>query len=145
MANDKQNIDSLVNRRYEHGFITDIEAETLPPGLDEDVIRALSARKNEPDFMLEWRLKAYRHWLTMKEPAWAHVEYPQIDFQDIHYYSAPKKKPELESLDQVDPELLKTFEKLGIKVDLLAGLPGLAQHGYRIPGLQSACFACGFK
>ena len=90
MATENEQLDDLVNKRYEHGFVTDIETESLPPGLDEDVIRAISARKNEPEFMLEWRLQAYRQWLEMKEPEWAHVNYPPIDFNAISYYAAPK-------------------------------------------------------
>ena len=119
MATDPDNIESLVNRRYEHGFITDIESDSLPPGLDEDVVRAISAIKNEPQFMLEWRLKAYRHWLTMKEPEWAHVHYPKIHYQDISYYSAPKSdddKPK--SLAEVDPKLLETYDINDIRVGL---------------------------
>jgi Fe-S cluster assembly protein SufB len=108
-------VKTLVNQPYKYGFVTDIESDTLPPGLSEDVIRLISAKKNEPEFMLEFRLKAYRKWLTMQEPAWAHVNYPAINYQDIIYYSAPKQKKEkLNSLDEVDPTLLETFEKLGI-------------------------------
>ncbi|MDB9311591.1 Fe-S cluster assembly protein SufB [Spirulina sp. CS-785/01] len=110
-------VKTLVNQPYKYGFITDIEADTIPRGLSEDVIRLISAKKNEPDFMLEFRLKAYRQWLKMTEPDWAHVGYPPIDFQNIIYYSAPKKdenKEKLNSLDEVDPTLLETFEKLGI-------------------------------
>ncbi|MDB9495902.1 Fe-S cluster assembly protein SufB [Spirulina subsalsa CS-330] len=109
-------VKTLVNQPYKYGFITDIEADSLPPGLSEDVIRLISAKKNEPEFMLEFRLKAYRHWLTMAEPDWAHVGYPPINYQDIIYYSAPKTKDgeKLKSLDDVDPALLETFEKLGI-------------------------------
>ena len=127
MANEQQELESLVNRRYEHGFITDIEEDSLPPGLDEDVIRAISARKKEPAFMLEWRLKAYRHWLTMKEPVWAHVSYPPIDYQGISYFSAPKSgKDGPKSLDEVDPKLLETYEKLGIPLHERARLAGVA-------------------
>ena len=90
MSTEQENLEKLVNRRYEHGFVTDIASESLPPGLDEGVVRAISARKNEPEFMLEWRLRAYRMWLEMQEPKWAHVHYPPIDFQDISYFSAPK-------------------------------------------------------
>ena len=107
-------IDEMVNKDYEFGFQTDIETELAPKGLNEDTIRFISKKKNEPEFMLEFRLKAYKHWLTMKEPEWSVVKYPPIDFQDIHYYAAPKKKIELESMDDVDPELKRTFEKLGI-------------------------------
>jgi Fe-S cluster assembly protein SufB len=109
------NVKTLVNQPYKYGFITDIEADTIPRGLNEDVIRLISAKKNEPEFMLEFRLKAYRQWQKMTEPTWPHVSYPQIDYQNIIYYSAPKKKKEtLNSLDEVDPALLETFEKLGI-------------------------------
>lgn len=117
-------INNLINQEYKHGFVTDIEADTLPCGLNEDVIRTISAKKNEPEFMLEWRLKAYRHWLTMTEPHWAHAHYPPVDYQAISYYSAPKKK-NLKSLDEVDPELLKTYNKLGIPLreqEMLAGV-----------------------
>jgi Fe-S cluster assembly protein SufB len=107
-------IEALANREYKYGFVTDIEAETIPRGLNEDIVRTISAKKNEPEWMLEWRLKAYRHWLTMEEPEWANVNYPKIDYQDIIYYSAPKPKKKLESMDEVDPELVDTFEKLGI-------------------------------
>src|SRR3954468_131033 len=104
MANEilKQHIDS----EYQYGFITDVETETFKKGLNEDVVRALSRKKNEPEWLTEFRLKSFRHWLNMKQPdSWAHIKYPKIDFQDISYYSAPKKKPELKSLDEVDPEL----------------------------------------
>jgi Fe-S cluster assembly protein SufB len=110
-------IDSLANREYKYGFKTDIETETIPRGLGEETIRLLSAKKNEPEWMLEWRLKAYRRWLEMEEPTWANVHYPKIDYQDIIYYSAPKTKQKLESLDEVDPKLLETFAKLGIPLD----------------------------
>ena len=106
-------IEELANREYQYGFVTDVEAETVPKGLSEDVVRMISAKKNEPEWLLEWRLKAYRTWLTMKEPTWQNVRYPAIDYQDIIYYSAPKKKPVLNSLDEVDPEVRATFEKLG--------------------------------
>lgn len=107
-------VEALANREYKYGFVTDIEAETIPRGLNEDIVRMISAKKNEPEWLLEWRLKAFRHWLTMTEPEWANVQYPKIDYQDIIYYSAPKPKKKLESLDEVDPELIDTFEKLGI-------------------------------
>ncbi|MCH9625316.1 MAG: FeS cluster assembly protein SufB [Chlamydiales bacterium] len=102
---------------YKYGFVTDVETESIRKGLNEETIRLISAKKNEPDFMLQFRLKAYRKWLEYKEPKWSNVNYPPIDYQDITYYSAPKKKPQLGSLDEVDPEVLKTFEKLGIPVD----------------------------
>jgi Fe-S cluster assembly protein SufB len=107
-------LQAVVSQPYKHGFVTEIETESFAKGLDEDVIRAISAKKHEPDWMLDFRLKAYRHWLTMEEPAWPNVTYPKVDFQDIVYYSAPKKKPQLNSMDEVDPELIRTFEKLGI-------------------------------
>jgi Fe-S cluster assembly protein SufB len=127
MSTDTDNIESLVNRRYEHGFVTDIATDSLPPGLDEDVIRSISARKEEPEFMLEWRLKAYRHWLEMREPDWAHVHYPPIDYQEISYFSAPKSDDERpKSLDEVDPKLLETYDKLGIPLHERARLAGVA-------------------
>jgi Fe-S cluster assembly protein SufB len=105
----------LTNREYKYGFVTDIETETIAKGLSEDTVRLISRKKNEPEWLLEFRLKAYRHWLKMKEPSnWANFDYPAIDFQNISYYSAPKQKAKKQSLDEVDPELLKTFEKLGI-------------------------------
>ena len=108
-------VKTLVNQPYKYGFVTDIETEKIPRGLSEDVVRLISAKKNEPDFMLEFRLKAYHQWLKMSEPAWAHVKYPPIDYQDIVYYAAPKKETKkIESLDEIDPALLETFEKLGI-------------------------------
>ena len=108
-------VTTLVNQPYKYGFVTDIESDTIARGLSEDVVRLISAKKNEPEFMLKFRLKAYRKWLTMTEPTWPHVNYPAIDYQQIIYYSAPKQKPKkLNSLDEVDPTLLETFEKLGI-------------------------------
>ena len=115
MSDSTNTIETFANQEYKWGFVTDIEADAIPRGLSEDVIRLISAKKNEPEWLLEWRLKAYRHWLTMKEPDWANVHYPKIDYQDIIYYSSPKaKKDGPKSLDEVDPELLKTYEKLGI-------------------------------
>lgn len=119
-------VKSLADREYKYGFVTDIEADVLPKGLNEDIIREISRRKGEPDWLLEWRLKAYRHWLTMSEPRWPNVTYGEVDFQDISYYSAPKKKPELGSLDEVDQELLDTFEKLGIPLAEQKRLAGVA-------------------
>ena len=118
-------LDQLVNKPYEHGFRTEIESETAPKGLSEDTIRMISAKKNEPEWLLEFRLKAYRHWLTMEEPRWPNVHYPKIDFQDINYYSAPKPKKK-KSMDEVDPELLRTFEKLGVPMNERAALAGVA-------------------
>ncbi len=126
MSTATSTIEELANREYKHGFFTEIESETVPRGLSEDVIRAISAKKNEPAFMLDWRLKAYRHWLTMEEPAWAYIRYPSIDYQDIIYYSAPKPKKQLSSMNEVDPELRRTFEKLGISLDEQKRLSGVA-------------------
>ena len=123
-------LQKIADQEYRWGFVTDIEAETVPRGLNEDIIRMISAKKNEPEFMLQWRLKAYRHWLTMQEPAWANVHYPKIDYQDIIYYSAPRQKGAAgdgpKSLDEVDPELLRTYEKLGIPLSEQKRLAGVA-------------------
>jgi Fe-S cluster assembly protein SufB len=119
-------VEDLANREYKYGFVSDIESESVPPGLDEDVIRLISKKKNEPEFLLQWRLKAYRHWLTMKEPQWANVHYPPVDYQSIIYYSAPKTHVGPTSLADVDPELLKTYEKLGIPLSERAQLAGIA-------------------
>jgi Fe-S cluster assembly protein SufB len=115
---------AAINRRYDAGFVTDIETETIPPGLSEDVVRAISARKSEPEWMTEWRLKAYRHWLTMTPPHWAKLSIDPIDFQAIRYYAAPKNRPK--SLDEVDPKLLETYEKLGVPLHERARLAGVA-------------------
>jgi Fe-S cluster assembly protein SufB len=112
--------------KYKYGFITDIEMETAPRGLNEDTVRFISAKKNEPSWMLEWRLKAYRHWLTMSDPEWAKVKHPKIDFQNAYYYAAPKKKPTVKSLDEVDPELIETYKKLGIPLAEQERLSGVA-------------------
>jgi Fe-S cluster assembly protein SufB len=119
-------IEELANQEYKYGFTTDIESNSLPKGLSEDIIRQISKIKDEPEFLLEWRLKAYKHWLTMKEPHWPNVKYPEIDYQDIVYYSAPKKQPNLNSLDEVDPELLNTYKKLGISLEEQKRLTGVA-------------------
>jgi Fe-S cluster assembly protein SufB len=119
-------IEELANREYQFGFVTDIEQETIPPGLNEEIIRLISAKKQEPEWMLEWRLRAYRHWLTMEEPSWSNVDYPKIDYQSISYYAAPKQPGDgPASLDELDPEILRTYEKLGIPLGeqkLLAGV-----------------------
>ena len=107
-------LEEYAQREYQHGFVTDIESETIPPGLNEDVVRLISKKKNEPEWLLDWRLKAFRNWLTLEEPNWQNVKYPPIDYQASVYYSAPKQKPSLNSLDEVDPVLLATYEKLGI-------------------------------
>lgn len=125
MTTTESDLAPLLKRDYKEGFITDIDSETLPPGLDEDVIRTISAKKNEPEWMLEWRLEGYKRWLEMTPPEWAHLHHPPVDFQDISYFSAPKQKPLLDSLDEVDPKLLETYEKLGIPIDeqkMLAGV-----------------------
>ena len=127
MPSANETIQELANQEYKYGFVTDIEADAIPRGLNEEVIRTISSRKNEPAFLLEWRLRAYRHWLTMKEPAWHNVHYPAIDYQDIIYYAAPKsRKDGPNSLDEVDPELLRTYEKLGISLQEQERLSGVA-------------------
>ena len=127
MAEDKISaLDAVSGDAYKYGFVTDIEAETAPKGLNEDVIRFISAKKGEPDWLLDFRLKAYRHWLTLTEPRWAKVDYPPIDYQDIYYYSAPKSAKEPKTLDDVDPELLKTYNKLGVPLQERAMLAGVA-------------------
>ena len=119
-------IETLAQQEYKEGWVTDIEMEKAPPGLNEDIIRFISAKKNEPEFLLEWRLKAYRHWLTMKEPNWQYMAYPPVDYQDIVYYAAPKNTPQYNSLDEVDPELLATYDKLGIPLEEQKVLAGVA-------------------
>jgi len=127
MSSKAQDIETLVGQKYRHGFVTDIDSDTVPPGLNEDVIRLISFKKGEPRFMLDWRLKAYRHWLRMREPKWARVHYPPIDFQDISYYSAPKQATDgPKSLADVDPKLLETYDKLGIPLHERARLAGVA-------------------
>jgi len=127
MATDNKDVDTLLRGEYRHGFVTDIESDTVAPGLNEDVIRLISAKKQEPAFMLEWRLKAYRRWLGMQEPRWAHLHHPPIDYQAISYYSAPKsKKDGPKSLAEVDPKLLETYEKLGVPLHERAALAGVA-------------------
>ncbi|WP_028484436.1 Fe-S cluster assembly protein SufB [Thioalkalivibrio sp. ALE17] len=127
MSTQPKDIEQLVKRDYKWGFSTDIDQDILPPGLDEDVIRAISRKKREPEFMLDWRLAAYRDWLEMREPNWAHVHYPKIDFQAISYFAAPKSKDDApQSLDEVDPKLLETYEKLGIPLHERARLAGVA-------------------
>ncbi len=127
MSKETSTIDSLMEQKYQHGFVTDIDSDTLPPGLSEDVIRAISARKNEPEWLLEWRLKAYAHWLGMQQPDWAHLNIDAIDFQAISYFSAPRSdKDRPQSLDEVDPKLLETYEKLGVPLHERARLAGVA-------------------
>ncbi len=117
MAKENQALRDFTEKEYEHGWSTDIEVDQLPKGLNEETVRAISAKKEEPKWLTDWRIKAYRHWLTLEEPNWAHVKYPKIDFQDMIYYSAPKEKPEITSLDEVDADMLATFEKLGISLE----------------------------
>ncbi|MCH7714642.1 MAG: Fe-S cluster assembly protein SufB [Gemmatimonadetes bacterium] len=119
-------LETQVNEPYKYGWVTDIDTDTLPAGLNEDTVRSISLKKQEPDFMLQWRLRAYRHWLKMTEPSWSNVRYPPIDYQAISYYAAPKPKKQLDSLDEVDPEVLKTFEKLGIPLSEQKRLSGVA-------------------
>jgi len=126
MAGSNEILEELTSSEYKYGFTSDIDSDILPPGLNEDTVRFISAKKGEPEFMLEYRLKAFRYWKEMKEPHWAHLHYPEIDYQKISYYSAPKKPKEIKSLDEVDPELLRTFEKLGISLLEQKRLSGVA-------------------
>jgi Fe-S cluster assembly protein SufB len=127
MATSERQLEELTDREYKYGFVTDIEADAVPRGLNEDIVRLISQKKNEPDFLLQWRLKSYRHWTTMVEPRWPNVHYPPIDYQDIVYYSAPKsQKDRPKSLDEVDPELRRAFDKLGISLDEQKRLSGVA-------------------
>src|SRR3990172_5019535 len=126
MGSSARDVEILANQEYQYGFETLIEADTLPPGLNEDIIRVISAKKREPEWLTEWRLNAYRHWLNMKDPEWSNVHYPPVDFQSIVYYSAPRvQKDGPKSLEEVDPELLATYEKLSVPLrerELLAGV-----------------------
>ena len=125
MSSEQEIIQSRIKQEYKWGFTTDIDMETAPKGLNEDVVRFISAKKEEPEWLLEWRLEAFRHWQTMTEPTWPKVDYPPIDYQNAYYYAAPKQKKKLESLDEVDPKIRETYDKLGISLDeqkLLAGV-----------------------
>ncbi|MBI4480101.1 MAG: Fe-S cluster assembly protein SufB, partial [Acidobacteria bacterium] len=126
MSDTQQNIEVLANQEYKYGFVTDIEQETVPPGLSEEVIRLISTKKNEPEWLTEWRLSAYRYWLKMKNPEWANIQFPPIDYQAISYYSAPKMKDGPKSIEEVDPKLLETYEKLGIPLRERGILAGVA-------------------
>ncbi len=126
MSNRDITVEELANTEYKYGFVSDVEEEKIPKGLDENVVRLISEKKHEPGWMLEWRLKAYRHWITMKEPHWSNVKYSPIDYQDIIYYAAPKKKPKLNDLNEADPDLLQAFEKLGIPLAEQKRLAGVA-------------------
>jgi Fe-S cluster assembly protein SufB len=127
VSSDAKDLEAIVGQKYRHGFVTDIESDTVPPGLDEDVIRLISRKKGEPQFMLDWRLESFQHWLTMRQPEWAHVRVEPIDYQAISYYSAPKARQDgPKSLDEVDPKLLATYEKLGVPLHERARLAGVA-------------------
>ncbi len=126
MTTEEKYLEEIANREYKYGFVTDIEADSIPKGLNEEIIRMISDKKQEPGFMLEWRLKSFRKWQKMQEPRWPNVTYPEVDYQDIVYYSAPKQKKNLASLDEVDPELLRTYEKLGIPLEEQKMLAGVA-------------------
>ena len=126
MNTSTQTIEALATQEYKYGFVTDVEQEMIPRGLDEDVVRLISQKKREPEWLLEWRLKAFRVWREMTEPSWPNVTYPKIDYQDMIYYAAPKPKKQLSSLDEVDPEIRATFEKLGIPLEEQKILAGVA-------------------
>src|SRR3989338_5516291 len=126
MTDSDEVLKNIGQEEYKYGFTTDIEADMAPKGLSEDIIRFISQKKNEPEWMLEWRLQAYKIWLKIKEPTWANIKYGPIDYRDIIYYSSPKKKPNLQSLDEVDPEIRATFEKLGIPLEEQKLLTGVA-------------------
>ncbi|HUS37195.1 MAG TPA: Fe-S cluster assembly protein SufB, partial [Verrucomicrobiae bacterium] len=127
MSTATETIEQFVNKEYEYGFVTDVEVDAAPRGLTEDTVRLISKKKNEPEWLLEWRLKAFRYWLTMTEPTWQNAHYPKIDFQNIIYYSAPKKSGEgPKSLDEVDPKLIETYKKLGIPLKEQERLAGVA-------------------
>src|SRR3989449_4291533 len=133
--------EQMAKQEYKYGFVTDVEMETVPKGLNEDVIRLISGKKNEPDWMLDWRLRAYRHWLTMKEPKWSNVRYPPINYQDIIYYAAPKPKKPVNSLEDVDPEIRALYAKLGIPLVEQERLAGVAVDAV----LDSVSVATTFK
>jgi len=141
MSTDTNTIEALANREYKYGFVTEIESDVAPRGLNEDIVRLISAKKNEPDWMLEWRLKAYRKWRTQTEPTWANVRYNPIDYESIVYYSAPRKQKKLQSLDEVDPEVRRTFEKLGISLEEQKRLSNVAVDAV----LDSASVATTYK
>ena len=117
MSTGTETIEQLAQQEYRYGFTSNVEADLAPRGLNEDIVRFISAKKNEPDWLLDWRLKSYRAWQTLRDPDWANVRHEPIDFQQIIYYAAPKKRPALDSLDDVDPEVRRTFEKLGIPLE----------------------------
>src|SRR5258708_13535274 len=125
MAKDNQVLEEITSKEYEHGWTVNLEADESPKGLSEDIVRFISSKKQEPAWLLEWRLKAFQHWQKMAEPKWANVKYPEINYQDIIYYSAPKQKVKPNSLEEIDPELIKTFEKLGISLTEQKRLTGV--------------------
>ncbi|TAG52253.1 MAG: Fe-S cluster assembly protein SufB [Cytophagales bacterium] len=139
--NDNALLEEITNSEYKYGFVTNIDADEAPKGLSEDIVRFISAKKNEPEWMLEWRLKAYKHWLTLSEPSWQNVDYKKVDYQDIKYYSAPKQKKTVNSLDDIDPELRETFEKLGISLNEQKRLTGVAVDAV----IDSVSIATTFK
>src|SRR3954465_3916951 len=142
----QQTIRSLSQEGYKYGFVTDIEAESAPPGLDEDTVRFISAKKSEPEWLLGWRLQAFRAWREMQEPNWAKVEFAPIDFQSASYYSAPKQQAAPKSLDEVDPELLRTYEKLGIPLREREALAGVQMSGVAVDAVfDSVSVATTFK
>src|SRR5256884_6375523 len=142
MSTATETIEGLVKQEYKYGFYTDVEVDAAPPGLNEEIIRLISRKKNEPEWLTDWRLKAYRHWLTMTEPAWAKVKHAPIDYQGIVYYSAPKRKKDgPKSLDEVDPKLLETYEKLGIPLRERGRLAGVAVDA----GFDSVSVGTTFK
>src|SRR3954465_10346030 len=142
----QQTIRSLSQEGYKYGFVTDIEAESAPPGLDEDTVRFISAKKSEPEWLLEWRLQAFRAWREMQGPNWAKVEFAPIDFQSASYYSAPKQQATPKSLDEVDPELLRTYEKLGIPLREREALAGVQMSGVAVDAVfDSVSVATTFK
>lgn len=141
MASNEKILDQVTSSDYKYGFVSDIEQDIAPKGLSEETVRFISAKKDEPGWLLEWRLKAYRHWLTMEEPEWANIHYPAIDYQDYHYYAAPKARPQLSSMDEVDPEIRATFDKLGISLVEQMRLAGVAVDAV----LDSVSVATTFK
>ncbi|HHL52384.1 MAG TPA: Fe-S cluster assembly protein SufB, partial [Flammeovirgaceae bacterium] len=141
MSKDDQILEEFTSKEYEHGWSVDLEMDQAPKGLNEEIIRFISKKKEEPEWLLEWRLKAFRHWQQMQEPTWANVTYEKVDYQDIIYYAAPKQKKKLNSLDEVDPELRETFEKLGISLEEQKRLTGVAVDAV----LDSVSVATTFK
>ena len=141
MDSTRNTVEQFTNQEYKWGFVTDIEADSAPPGLNEDILAFISAKKKEPEWMFQWRLKAYRQWLKMSEPRWAKVDYPPIDYQDLHYYAAPKSDEDRpKSLDEIDPEILATYEKLGIPLQEQEMLAGVAVDAvFDSVSVETAC------